>query len=271
MNLPSIKPQQIGDELVQTVDGRELHAFLGIRRQYSMWVRDQITRASFIADKDFVVGSTPEGVKVNGRPRIEYFFTLKAGKHIGMLSQTERGIQVREYFIECERRLMAVEKAPTPAADVDLDDPVQFAMIGQKLYALSQRQGETIKKQAVVIDQQDTCIRDMAPMVDGFERIAGMGGLLCLTDAAKALQMRPKDLIDRLLARKWLYRRKSSGDLVASEPVIQKGFLKPKFSVERKKNGDPKWVTACVTPLGLTHMAQRLGIESVQLTLPRLN
>lgn len=103
MQLPTIREQQIGADLVRAVDGRELHAFLDIKMtSYTEWVKRQISRAKLADGLDFI--KTFSKVKVRGRPAHEYFFTLNAGKHIGMLSQTERGIQVREYFIECERR-----------------------------------------------------------------------------------------------------------------------------------------------------------------------
>jgi anti-repressor protein len=267
MNLPSIKPQQIGDELIQTVDGRELYAFLDIKKtSYTEWVKKQVSRAELESGRDFI--KTPAGVKGRGRPRHEYFFTLKAGKHIGMISQTERGIQVREYFIECERRLLAVEKAP--AVQLNLRDSNLLSAIILQLNEIKEEQSETIEKQSVVIVKQETLIRDMAPKVEGFERLAETEGDLCISDAAKLLQMRPKDLTDRLILRKWCFRRSPGGRLVISEPVRLKGFMVMKPG-PKGPDGKPKWEQARLTYCGLMHIAERLGVAAVQLTLPRLN
>lgn len=54
-----------------------------------------------------------------GRPRRECYLTLEAAKHIAMLAGTEKGFDVREYFIECERRAkrgLALPDFSNPAA-----------------------------------------------------------------------------------------------------------------------------------------------------------
>jgi hypothetical protein len=49
----------------------------------------------------------------NNRPSV-YWFALDTAKHVAMMANTERGFQVREYFIECERRL----QTPIPQATI---------------------------------------------------------------------------------------------------------------------------------------------------------
>jgi phage anti-repressor protein len=95
----------IGSETIPTVDGRDLYQFLEVLKPYPTWVKAQIKRARLVEHRDFEVyyqeGRNPQG----GRPSLEYFFTFDAGKHIGMLSNTDKGHQVREYFLTCERHL----------------------------------------------------------------------------------------------------------------------------------------------------------------------
>lgn len=98
----------IGGAAVQTTNARDLHSFLGIGKDFSNWIKTQITRARLIEGRDFA--SSPSRA-TSGQPTIEYHLTLDAGKHVAMLSETEKGFEVREYFIECERRAL------TPAAD----------------------------------------------------------------------------------------------------------------------------------------------------------
>ncbi|MDN6883911.1 antA/AntB antirepressor family protein [Variovorax sp. CAN2819] len=100
-----INSRQIGDELTPTVNGRDLHRELGIGKDYTNWAKAQIKRGGFVENSDYVV-LAQKGVNLTGgRPSAEYHFTVEAGKHIGMLSGTTKGREVRKYFLECERRV----------------------------------------------------------------------------------------------------------------------------------------------------------------------
>ena len=71
---------QTGDD--KLVDGRELHTFLQVGRDFATWMKERIEKFGFIESEDFspVLGKTPEG----GRPRTEYVLKLfvynEAGK-----------------------------------------------------------------------------------------------------------------------------------------------------------------------------------------------
>lgn len=55
-------------------------------------------------------------------------------------------------------------------------------------------------ERVIELEQQ---VQDMESDVQALERIAKEGGSLCLTDTAKALQMRPKDVIAMLNQNGW--------------------------------------------------------------------
>ena len=112
---------QLNGETVETVNARDLHERLEVRKDFSDWAKSQIERAGLIENEDYVrmpapsaradttnhqVGIYPqkgENLSV-GRPRIDYFLSLEAAKHIAMMASSPVGRAVREYFIECERR-----------------------------------------------------------------------------------------------------------------------------------------------------------------------
>ncbi|RUR68657.1 hypothetical protein EJP67_16465 [Variovorax guangxiensis] len=100
----AINSRQLGNELKPTVNGRDLHRELGIGKDYTNWAKAQIKRGGFVENSDYVVLAQKGGNLAGGRPSTEYCFTVEAGKHIGMLSGTAKGREVREYFLECERR-----------------------------------------------------------------------------------------------------------------------------------------------------------------------
>lgn len=103
VNIP-IAQREIVGELVQTFDGRDLHADLGVSKDYTNWAKAQIKRARLVENKDFVKLAQKGELSATGQTRHEYHFTLEAGKHIGMMSGTARGAEVREYFLACERQ-----------------------------------------------------------------------------------------------------------------------------------------------------------------------
>ena len=108
-----IETTVIGTEEVNAVNGRELHGALEIKKDFSDWIKVQISSLGLEENVDYIVfpqkGENPistqkEGYSVGGRPSIEYILTLDAAKHIAMASRSARGKAVRAYFIEVEKR-----------------------------------------------------------------------------------------------------------------------------------------------------------------------
>lgn len=96
----------IQNQPVQLCNARELHTFLDIGKDYSTWIKDRINEYGFIQDEDYLVITE----RTNGRPRKEYHITLDMGKELGMVERNERGRQIRQYFIRCERTLKALQQ-----------------------------------------------------------------------------------------------------------------------------------------------------------------
>jgi phage anti-repressor protein len=108
-DLIAYAPRQIGAETVQTVLGRDLHRALGVNKDYSDWVKAQIKRGRLLEHRDYEVFPLEGENSQRGRPGIEYAFSFDAAKHIGMFSNTAKGVEIREYFLLCERRLQAAQ------------------------------------------------------------------------------------------------------------------------------------------------------------------
>lgn len=94
-----------------TVDARGLHEWLEVRRDFSSWFKDQVKRAKMVEGIHYEVIFTLKGENSRGRPAREYMVTVSAAKHIGMMSNTDRGDQVRQYFEACEDKLKEVIEA----------------------------------------------------------------------------------------------------------------------------------------------------------------
>ena len=108
----------IQNQPVQLCNARELHAYLEIGKEYANWIKDRINEYGFIQDEDYFIITE----RTNGRPRKEYHITLDMGKELGMVERNERGRQIRQYFIRCERTLKALQQTQQLA----LPEPEKF-------------------------------------------------------------------------------------------------------------------------------------------------
>lgn len=94
----------------QAVNARHLYVWLGVRKDFSNWIKMQIKRCDLIENSDYQSFAQKGEREIGGTTRIEYALSLNAAKEISMMSQTEKGKEARRYFIECERKAMEKEK-----------------------------------------------------------------------------------------------------------------------------------------------------------------
>lgn len=113
----------INNALVKTVNSRELHSFLGSKRQFSDWIKIKLERLRAKENQDFCSISQSCEKPLGGRPTTEYYVTLDIAKHIAMMENTDRGFEVRDYFIECEKQLLSQPPSILP----NFNDPVEAA------------------------------------------------------------------------------------------------------------------------------------------------
>lgn len=258
-----MQPHAIGGATVQTVDARELHGFLEVGKDFSSWIKVQFERARLVEGRDYLLtkkGENPGG----GRPRTEYAITIEAAKHIGMMSGTEKGFQVRDYFIECERLAQA------PALP-DFTDPATAAVAWAEQYrakSMAEAKVLTLEHQT---EAQAVQLAEVAPKVAALERIANADGGVCITIAAKDLQMRPKDLFHWLQANQWIYRRAGGMNWLAYQSRIQQGVLMHKVTTVERSDGTVKTVEqVLVTPKGLVRIAEEINTPQPS-RVPRIN
>lgn len=117
-----------------------------------------------------------------------------------------------------------------------------------------------INRKSVELEQANAKIVEMQPEVDALCRIAKADGSLCLTDTAKALQMRPKDFISLLNQKQWIYKRTGSAHYVGYQDKVQSGYLEHKVTEVSRSDGSSKITEQVrVTPKGLTKLSRLLG------------
>lgn len=104
MELIVIEKRIVGNEEINSVDARDLHSRLGVKKDFSDWIKGNIKKLNLIENVDFSVLPQKGENLSGGRPSLEYVLTLDAGKHIAMMTNTETAHAVRTYFIEFEKQ-----------------------------------------------------------------------------------------------------------------------------------------------------------------------
>ena len=90
----------------QFVSARDLYKGLELKIRFSLWVSKNFD--SFEEGQDFTSVSVDTEVSNNGGVQVrklqDYLLTIDMAKELCMMSKTEKGKEVRKYFIEVERK-----------------------------------------------------------------------------------------------------------------------------------------------------------------------
>lgn len=234
-------------EGAQAVMGRDLHAFLGIGKDYTTWFRD-MTGYGFTAGQDFspISGKTSE---LGGRPRHNHIISLDMAKEIAMIQRTEKGKQARQYFIEVEKR----------------HRQAQPVMTGKELMAAALIEADATIQE---LEQKNT---ELAPKAQSWDHLAAPGGDYSVAAAAKVLSRDPNiqlgrnQLFAKLRELGWIFR--TQGKRAHWEAYQDKGIntgrlthkLSSPFFNERTEEWEQPAPTIRITPKGLHELHQRLG------------
>ena len=211
-----------------TVNARELHAFLENRDHFSTWIKGRISQYDFVENQDFVSFSE---IPENGGRRIEYALSLDMAKELSMVERNARGKQARQYFIDCEKRAIAI----------DFNDPLQVAQ--------AYIEAETARREAE---------RQLRIAGGALERLGASEGSLCLRESAKSLKCTQNALINWLISQGILFRD-ASKRLCAYQQYLGRGWFE--YRVDEKNGRAFKQVL--VTPKGLQKLAQKLEVKEI--------
>ena len=95
------------------VSGRTLHRELGVGTEYAKWMT-RMTEYGFVEGQDFnsvkIDEVRQEGNRHVKREITDHALKLDMAKEIAMIQRTEKGKQVRQYFIQVEKEYNSPEK-----------------------------------------------------------------------------------------------------------------------------------------------------------------
>ncbi|WP_317993602.1 antA/AntB antirepressor family protein [Bartonella gliris] len=243
--LIDIHQTTINGDIVQTVNARELHAFLEIGKDFSNWITDRIKKYNLLENQDFVCSPNLASKGRGGHNRKDYHLTLSVAKELSMLENNKKGREARLYFIECEKLAKQAATPQIAAPQVDYSKPE--ALLGVLNHLQSQ------------IEQKDHVISELAPKAKALDGLKRSDGLFGLIEAAKMLEVRPKDLTDYLRKHDWVYRRAPGAPLLPYQDKIKKGFMDcPAITIQRPDGTEKVLPSTKITPKGLACLREQI-------------
>jgi phage antirepressor YoqD-like protein len=177
-----------------------------------------------------------------GRPRSERIYRLCKRDSYVVVAQLSPEFTAR--LVDRWEQLERQVRQPVDLMKA-LDDP---AFLRQ---ALSHKNEEVATLRAI----ND----ELAPKALALDRIATAGGSMCVTDAAKTMQVQPKALFQFLRSHRWVYTRAGGNELIAFQDKLVQGLLEHKTTTVTRSDGSEKVTTQVrVTPKGLTRLVKEL-------------
>lgn len=229
-----------GSDGKQTVNARDLHAYLEVGKDFSNWIKDRIEQYGFTEGDDYVLTVAKVGVRSNVTQK-DYHITLDLAKELSMVERNTKGKEARQYFIECERLAKQVVVDPVNL----LNDPA--AMRGMLL---------NYTEKVLALEES---VKTLTPKSEALDLIAAGEDAITLTEAAKVVGIKRDTLTARLHAEGWIYRLNKAW--VAYDKYIKNGYLRYKEAkYTSESTGQEAIKPYChVTPKGLVKLAMLLS------------
>ena len=222
---------------VQAVMGRDLHAFLEVRDNYTDWMKRMIAYG-FSAGQDFSeISDKPKGA---GRPRIDHIVSLDMAKEISMIQRTDKGKQARQYFIECERRA----KQPISGAELTRLELIQIAM--------------NAEEERLALESKN---KELEPKAEAYDNFIDATGKYNIGNVAKMFGK----------GQNWLFRElRNKGVLIAKGAMrntpyahYMHHFEVKAHQYERSNGEQGVSYTTYVQPSGIDFIRKKLGLASI--------
>ncbi len=103
---------KIGEGEVNAVNARSIYEYLEVKTRYNAWIQRAIDKYNFKENIDFirsqeVLPKNGQNLNQGGRPISKHIITLNMAKQLAMVSNTDKGQEIRNYFIDIEQKYIA--------------------------------------------------------------------------------------------------------------------------------------------------------------------
>lgn len=226
-----------------TVSGRELYKFLEVTERYSNWF-NRMLQYGFVENVDYL------GCKVfNTQARQElqeHILKISMAKEIAMLQRNEKGKQIRQYFIEVEKRY---------------NDPMyQMARSLQYANNIIEQNKIEINKLELENKEQKEIITEQKPKVEYYDKVTSSKKATSMSEVAKLLKFKSK-INKRPIGRNILFGILRGNNLLNKynqpyQKYVNLGYFEVKQSYNNY-TGEPIYTTL-ITSKGIEYIIKLL-------------
>lgn len=214
----------------QAVSARDLHTFLESKQQFTDWIKSRIDKYTFKENEEWVVFHNAMKNPNGGRPSVDYALTIDCAKQIAMVEGNEKGSLARQYFLDCEKKLMAGAKE-----------------LSRKEILLMALKAEEEKERAIEAKAKaDAEIARVEPMKQAYLHLMDSSAEYEIAVVAKMFKTGQKRFFSWLRGRKIIMTNSN----LPYQPYIDKGW----FSIKTKPINGRSISYAVVSNAGLSSL-----------------
>ena len=210
-----------------TVSGRELHEALGVETPYTTWVK-RMCEYGFSENVDFATRfpNLESENQHGGQNKIDHQLSIPIAKELCMLQRTDKGKQMRQYFIAVEEQWNSPD-----------------AIMARAL----QLSNAKLKEMQITVSTLTVENQIMKPKAEYFDELVDRNLLTGIRETAGELGVKQNQFVAFLLEKKYMYRDKK-GKLTAYAKPLSDGLFERKECMNEKTQW--KGTQDLVTPKG---------------------
>lgn len=208
-----------------TVSGRELWEALEVKTDYPHWF-ERMTEYGFSEGKDYQTFLSDRSDGKAGKPRTDHQLTIPMAKELCMLQRTDKGKQMRQYFIAVEEQWNSPD-----------------AIMARAL----QLSNAKLKEMQITVSTLTVENQIMKPKAEYFDELVDRNLLTGIRETAGELGVKQNQFVAFLLEKKYMYRDKK-GKLTAYAKPLADGLFERKECMNEKTQW--KGTQDLVTPKG---------------------
>ena len=208
-----------------TVSGRELWEALEVKTAYKDWF-PRMCEYGFSEGKDYCSFLSDRSDGKAGKPRTDHQLTIPMAKELCMLQRTDKGKQMRQYFIAVEEQWNSPD-----------------AIMARAL----QLSNAKLKEMQITVSTLTVENQIMKPKAEYFDELVDRNLLTGIRETAGELGVKQNQFVTFLLEKKYMYRDKK-GKLTAYAKPLADGLFERKECMNEKTQW--KGTQDLVTPKG---------------------